>query len=186
MNLNELKNDWAELEATNPANSTDLAATLKQEPKRLRRLKLKLGVEAALLTLLFLVFHDWFDGHLRPLRLNILLGAALALGIANNIAVYRTIDLRLGSSDLRASLERLNRLFAGQAWLASTAIVAINLLLMGFLTSNVDLTPRKLALVGIWTACAFFGGWMTHRYWRARSRETQDSLDELDAKAETD
>ena len=58
MELNGLKNDWAELEATNPAKPADLSATLKQGPKRLRRLKLKLGIEAALLTLLFLVFHD--------------------------------------------------------------------------------------------------------------------------------
>lgn len=186
MDLNELKKDWAELEATNSAKKTDLAATLKQGPKRLRRLKLKLGVEAALLTLLFLVFHDWFDGHLRPLQLNILLGAVLALGIANNIAVYRSIDLQLGSSDLRATLERLIRLFEGQTWLASTAIVAINLLLLGFLTANIHLTPGKMAIAGMWAASAIFGGWLTHRFWQARSRETRDSLAELDANAGTD
>ena len=186
MELNELKNDWAELEVTNPAKPADLSATLKQGPKRLRRLKLKLGIEAALLTLLFLVFHDWFDGHLRPLQLNIVLGAVLALGIANNIAVYRSIDLQLGSSDLRASLERLNRLFQGQAWLASTVIVAINLLLLSFLTLNVFLTPGKMAIAGMWAASAFFGGWLTHRSWRARSREARDSLAELDANAGTD
>ena len=108
MNLNELKNDWAELEATNPANSTDLAATLKQEPKRLRRLKLKLGVEAALLTLLFLVFHDWFDGHLRPLRLNILLGAALALGDRQQyrgLSHDRPAAGKLGSAGFPRALE---------------------------------------------------------------------------------
>jgi len=186
MDLNELKNDWAELEATTPAKSADLTATFKHGPRRLRRLKLKLGVEAAMLTLLFLVFHDWFDGHLRPLQLNIVLGAVIALGIANNIAVYRSIDLQLGSSDLRASLECLNRVFKGQAWLASTAIVAINLLLLGFLTSNIHLTPGKMAIVGMWAASAFLGGWLTHRRWRARSRETRDSLAELDAIAGTD
>lgn len=74
----------------------------------------------------------------------------------------------------------------GQTWLASIAIVAINLLLMGFLTSNVYLTPGKMPIVGMWAASSFFDGWLTHRYWRARSRETRESLAEPDVNAGMD
>lgn len=147
MNIDDFKSNWQNKE-DQPFNETniELMTKVNQHPS-LRKVKLKLIVEAVLLTALLFLYYDGFDGDKKPFLINALLVASIVLYVVNNMVGYwflKNPDTGKNFREMAASQK--NRLKNISLFsMASSVIYSISLLT--FLTSQIVFDQRKYILL---------------------------------------
>jgi hypothetical protein len=131
------------------------------------------------MVLLLIVYFDWFDGHLKPIWVNILLACSLVLLIGHDLMVYHSLNLHLQGRNLKQSLDRLLTDLKFQARIATTLLCMFYIALLTFLTININFTQTKwLMLMALVLICG--GGlWMTARWWQKRIHSLKKCISEL-------
>ena len=132
------------------------------------------------MALLLLVYFDWFDGHLKPVGVNVLLGCSLVLLIAHDLMVYRSINLHLKGANLRYALHTLLTDLRFQAKVATGCMGLFYIAFMAFMMVNVEFTQTKLMMLSAILLICGFGLWMTGRWWQKRIHHLKRCISELE------
>jgi hypothetical protein len=176
MELDDLKTNWQ--------NAGDIYKTEAdlQEMTRivnhpsLKRVRTKLIVEIIGLTVLLLVYYDWFDGHEKSMYANLTLVTAVFLYILNDVVGYFSLSKPIMGVNLRLSIQnylsRVTRLFI----LSTIASVLYSASVIIFFMSVVNLTrEKKLILAGIGIIFFQMIFWSS-RIWRRRINKLKEQV----------
>jgi hypothetical protein len=149
MELDDMKSYWQ----NTPAESSKPAAALKQMIKEnrhpvLKGIRRQLVIEMAGWLVLLVVFYDFFDGHQKPLYLNLLLMGSGIFIVIHNVWGYRMARNLKTDSDLTDALS--DYLIKTKTYsvvsIASRAISMTTLLM--FLTDTIQFTKEKYFVLG--------------------------------------
>ncbi len=180
MELDALKSEWKNFESDPKQREQLQKMTGKGSFKFITHIKRRLMIESTALFFLLFVYLDWFDGHLKPLWVNVLLGCSLALFIGHDLIVYRSINLHLRGCNLKNSLHQL---LADLKFKAITAIGLIALFyasITTFFIINIAFNASKWMILGV--LILFFAGglWLNVRWWQKRISSLKKCMTELE------
>lgn len=102
--MNELKTGWA-----NAGHHFKKKEDLEKMKKMIRhpvikRIRTRLLMQVAALSLFLLVYYDWFDGDKRPMYANLALVTGLVMYLLNDILGYLLLIKPVGEASLKQSL----------------------------------------------------------------------------------
>ena len=180
MELDALKSEWKNL-GENPKQHEQIRRMAEKGSfKFLKHIKRRLLIESVGMVLLLVVYFDWFDGHLKPVWVNILLACSLVLFIGHDLLVYHSLNLHLQGKNLKESLRRMLTSLKFQARIATLLLGMFYVALLCFLTINIAFTQTKLLMLLALVLFCGFGLWMTTRWWRKRITSLKESISELE------
>ena len=180
MDLDALKSEWKNLGENPKQQAQIIKMAEKGSFKFLKHINRRLLIESVGMALLLMVYFDWFDGHLKPIWVSILLACSLVLLIGHDLLVYHSLNLHLQGKNLKESLGRLLTDLKFQAGLAIALITLFYIALLTFLTINIDFTPTKLLMLMALVLICGGGLWMTVRWWRKRMLSLKKCISELE------
>ncbi|MEO6284077.1 MAG: hypothetical protein ABIN80_03125 [Dyadobacter sp.] len=147
MNIDDLKSGWQNA-GGQTHNEKELEMMIKiQNHPSLKKIRLKLIIEAILLTILLFVYYDGFDGAEKPFYVNALLVASAVMYVTNNLLGFFLIKNPIHAANIKLALARqvatLKKISAFS--MLSSVIYGASLLL--FLTSEIVFTQRKYIIL---------------------------------------
>ncbi|MEL6651286.1 MAG: hypothetical protein AAFQ87_10830 [Bacteroidota bacterium] len=183
MDLEQFKSAWQATEerSAKQVSINELNQIMKMKTqKSMGRMRLRLIIEAVLLTLFLFLFYNGFDGYNKPWALNVLLGLAVGGTVIHKLYALRFIHLGLQGESLKESLRFLSQRFRQQGGVSALLLVGYNVAWLLYASVNVELTQYlALALVVVLIVIltvAFF----TWRSWNKRAQEMEGHLTELE------
>jgi hypothetical protein len=170
MDINDLKSDWQNAGKTSLNEEHLKMMTQVNQHPILKKLRLRLILEAILLSGFLLVYYDGFDGDRKPMYINILLVASVIFYIANNLLGYYFVKNPVLAHTMRLSVQNQVRVLKRLSVfsLSSSAIYATTLCI--FLASSIDFTTKKylcLAVVILAYGLLFYTSFRT---WKSKIR----------------
>jgi hypothetical protein len=180
MELDALKSEWKHWGEETPKQQEQIRKMAeKGNFKFLKHIKRRLLIESGALFLLLIVYFDWFDGHLKPIWVNILLACSLVLFIGHDLMVYYSLNLHLQGKNLKESLNRLLTDLKFQARIATVLITVFYIAMLTFLTININFTQTKVLMLLALVLICGGGLWMTITWWQKRLRSLKKCISEL-------
>ena len=181
MDLDALKSEWKNLGEENPKQQEQIRKMAEKGGFRfIKHIKRRLWIEASAMFLLLFVYFDWFDGHLKPVWVNVLLGCSLVLLIGHDLLLYRTVNLHLQGVSLKQSLYRLLSDLRFHAIIATGFIGLFYVAFISFMTINIDFTQAKLMMLSVILLISGVGLWMTGKWWQKRIWNVKECISELE------
>ena len=180
MELHMLKSSWNN--AQNPGKTIaelNEMTRIKNHPT-LKRLRLKLVIEAIWLIAFLAFYYDAFDGQDKPMWLHLLLIPSLLFYLITSIWGYYTLQHFSTTTSIRQAfiqfMKRLKWLF--RLSLISSIVFGSSLVL--YFTWNIELTITKHSmLVGI-TVTAIVLYIVSFTHWKSRIRHIKKALETID------
>lgn len=150
MDINQLKSNWKNSgEAAYSQNDLAVMTKIARHPV-LKKLRLKLIIESVLLTFILFMYYDGFDGHLKPVYVNVLLITSIFLFILNDLIAFFIIQNPVKEQTLKESVLKQLNLLKGISIFSMLSMVFYGSLLLVFFTSAIAFTNQKyLILAGI-------------------------------------
>lgn len=148
MTNDPLKSVWKQ--ATLPAHG-DLQALVRTRGEHpvMSRIRRQLLLEGCCYALFLLVYYDFFDGHTKPLYLNIILVLSVACMLVQHINGYLLAAGRLREPDILQSLQQKMRQLKQYAWLSvGSRTLGWGGILLFFCTGITWTTPKYWLLAG--------------------------------------
>jgi hypothetical protein len=180
MELDDMKSYWKHL----PSESDKPADALKHMIKEnghpvLKGIRRQLAIEIAGWLIFLIVFYDFFDGHKKPLYLNLLVVGAGIFLVAHNLLGYITSRNLHAASNLTHALSHyLARVKTYSVVSVASRLVSTTAVLM-FLTDGIQFTREKyVMLAGVLLVFTVQIGWLI-RLWIKRIVELEGSVREL-------
>lgn len=181
MDLDALKSEWKNLGEESPKQQEQIRKMAEKGGfKFIKHIKRRLLIEASAMFLLLFVYFDWFDGHLKPVWVNVLLGCSLVLLVGHDLLLYRMVNLHLQGVSLRQSLHRLLVDLRFQAKIATGLMGLFYIAFVTFLVINIEFTQTKLMMLSVILLIFGVGLWMTGRWWQKRIRNVKKCISELE------
>lgn len=181
MDLDALKSEWKNLAEASPKQQEQIRKMAEKGSfKFINRIRRRLLVEVIVMSLLLLVYIDWFDGHLKPLWVNVLLGCSLVLLIGHDFMIYRSVNLQFKGLNLKQSLQRL---FTDLQLQSRVSVVLMGLFYLAwivFLTINITFTPVKIVMLPVIMMICLVALWIIARQWRKVIHQLKSCIEELE------
>ncbi|QJB35087.1 hypothetical protein HF329_28795 [Chitinophaga oryzae] len=175
MTNDPLKAAWQQ--AKLPARS-DLSALLRTRGGHpvMSRIRRQLILEGGCYVLFLLVYYDFFDGHTRPLYLNIILVLSVACMLVQHINGYLLAAGRLKAPDILQSLQLKVRQLQQYAWLSvGSRVLGWGGILLFFCSGINWTTPKYWLLAGI-TIAIVIQMVLLWQLWQRRINRINDTL----------
>lgn len=179
MNLDELKHQWQQEHARK--SEPEIRQMIRGRSASVyRRIRLKTNLEAVAFVVVLFIFLTGLDADKNALWVNIFFTAVVALGIANNLILYRSLTLNAQGASLQDSLHQIiNRLW----WQVQLSVVFSILFFGGMLTfllARVPLTDEKVMLALLLLAFSIgIRSWFEVSKWKNSIRRLNLCLLEL-------
>jgi hypothetical protein len=150
MNIDDLKSGWQNAGGqTLTEKEFEMMTKIENHPA-LKKIRLKLIIEAVALIALLFAYYDGFDGDQKPVYINVLLVASILLYIGNNVAGYFFIKNPATTANIKQSLFRQVDVLKKIAAFSMISSIIYGASLLLFLTSEIVFTQRKyVILVGV-------------------------------------
>lgn len=145
MKLDELKQQWQQEHASK--SEPEIRQMIRGRSSSIyRSIRLKTILESIAFVVVLFVFMTGLDADKNALWVNIFFTVVVALGIANNLILYRSLTFNAQGESLQVSLQKVvNRL-----WWQIQLSVVFSILFFGgmltFLLARVPLTDEKVML----------------------------------------
>lgn len=180
MEFDDLKSSWQKAgKSTKSAAELQLMTQVQQHP-RLRRIRLKLLIEAVLITAFLLLYRDIFDGAEKPLWANICLLLSAVLFILNDLLGYFTLQKPVSGPNLLRSIEnlrsKLGRLLVSS--ISTSLLFGASLIL--FFSAGIEYTPAKYLLLAGMILSLFALTYMSYKNWSNRIQHIQKAAEEFE------
>jgi uncharacterized membrane protein YoaT (DUF817 family) len=147
MNIDDLKSGWQNAGGQSLSEKELEMMTKIQNHPSLKKIRLKLIIEATLLTILLFVYYDGLDGARKPFYVNALLVVSALMYLTNNLIGFFFIKNPVNAASIKLALARqvatLEKISAFS--MLSSVIYGASLLL--FLTSEIVFTQRKYMML---------------------------------------
>jgi hypothetical protein len=180
MELDDMKSYWQQL----PAESNKSAEALKHMIKEnghpaLKGIRRQLLIEMAGWFIFLIVFYDFFDGHKKPLYLNLLVMVVGVFVVAHNAFGYLMARNLKAAGNLATALSHyLNKTKIYSIVSVASRVVSTTVVLM-FLTNSIQFTKEKyVILAGVVILFAIQIGLLI-RLWIKRIMDLERSVTEL-------
>ena len=148
MDINQLKSNWKNSGEAGYSQN-DLAAMTKiNHHPVLRKLRLQLIIESVLLTFVLFMYYDGFDGHLKPVYVNVLIASSIFLFILNDVIAFLIIQNPVREQNLKESVLKQLGLLKGISVFSMLSMVFYGSSLLVFFTSTIVFTDQKYMILG--------------------------------------
>lgn len=166
MDINQLKSNWKKSgEEKYSQHDLSVMTKINHHPV-LKKLRLQLIIESVLLTFMLFMYYDGFDGHLKPVYVNVLLAFSIFLFILNDVIAFLVIQSPVREQSLKESLQKQLSVLKGISVFSILSMVFYGSSLLVFLTSGITFNNQKyVILAGIiltFIALIFF----SYRQWK--------------------
>jgi len=180
MELHMLKSSWNN--AQNPGKSiTELneMTRIKNHPT-LKRLRLKLVIEAIWLIAFLAFYYDAFDGQDKPMWLHLLLIPSLLFYLITSLWGYYTLQHFITTTSIRQVFIQFTTRLKWLFRLSMISSIVFGSSLVFYFTWSIDLTLTKQSiLVGITvTAIALY--FVSFAHWKSRISHLKKALETFD------
>jgi len=180
MELDDMKSYWKHL----PSESSKPAEALKSMIKEnghpvLKGIRRQLAIEIAGWLIFLIVFYDFFDGHKKPLYLNLMvIGAGIFLVAHNLLGYFMSRNLKTAGNLVQALSHYVARAKTYSAVSVASRFVSTTAVVM-FLVDGIQFTREKyVMLAGLLLVFTLQIGWLI-RLWIKRITELEGSVREL-------
>ncbi len=150
MDINDLKSNWKNIQA-DPKDKSDLLKMTKvsNHPK-LRRIRIKLIIESALLIVFLAVYNNIFDGAQKPVWANIILIVGAGLYVLADLTAYLNLKNIKQKRHLKETLQNFTKKLKVISSLSLVSSLLFGSALILFFTSSINFTQSKyFILVGM-------------------------------------
>ena len=178
MNLDRLKENWKLPES--PASNEVLARLLRAGDQSVRRVKWRLIIETIGFLVAMLVFWNGFDGAQRPILATVLLVAAFAAVIMNDLLTLMNLQSGMYDVDVITSLQHTIAQLRVQSWVSPALLIIANSCWIGFFLAGVPWRSEKWIYLSIFAVILVAVGLITHFWWRKRFLLIRRELTELE------
>jgi hypothetical protein len=168
MDLNELKSNWQRSGSQRKALSDLQRMTKLNQHPQLKRIRIKLFVEALALFTFLAIYYTAFDGDQKSFIMNSLLITVVCLYLTCDVAGYLLIKNPIKANNLVSSVDKLLRnlkILRAFSIVVSALFGAIVIL---FLTSEIIFTPKKYLILAGMIATLILSLAFLVKSWNAR------------------
>lgn len=184
MEFDEFKENWKNAGHKTKSQLELQGMTKVRNHPVLKRIRLKLLIEAVLLSAFLVVYHDFFDGAEKPFWINGCLIASAVLFLLNDLAGFFTLQQPVSGSNLTESVGKLRLKLKHLLRSSVTTSLFFGASLILFFSWGIDFTQAKyLLLAGMILGLLLFT-YLSYKSWLNRLKQIQQSAEELDEAAE--
>lgn len=176
MDLDQFKSEWKnqDLPLKTKVALEEIAAA-GSHPS-IKRIKLQLMIEGIAWILFLFVFYDFFDGHLKPLWLNILLAASFTLLLLHHIWGIRLLNQPMQENNLITNLESYKKRLSKYTIYTLLARGGAMGILFLFFFYNVEWTAAKYGLLMGALFIMLIQFYVLYKIWARRIQQVGEHL----------
>ena len=178
MDLDQFKSEWKNQDIPLKSKvALEEIAAAGSHPS-IKRIKLQLIIEAVAWVLFLFVFYDFFDGHLKPLWLNILLVVSFTLLLLHHVWGIRLLNKPMQENNLITSLKSYQESLSKYTIYTVGGRAAAMGILFLFLCYNVEWTSTKYGLLAGALIVMLIQLYALHKIWARRIQRIGEYLEE--------
>ena len=180
MDIDDLKSNWKNLGNESFSEKQLQMMTKVNNHPTLKKLRLKLIIEAGFLTTLLFVYYDGFDGHTKPFWSNSLLIICVLFYITNNVFGYFQIKNPIQGNNILNSVQNQIKTIKRLTLFSAVCAILYAITLLVFFSVSIEFTPSKyMMLVGlIITFAVMF--YFSFKSWKKRAGHFNKLLNEFE------
>ena len=168
MDINDLKSDWKNIgEGSVDEQTLKLMTKVDQHPA-LKKLRLELLVNTAILVAFLAVYYDAFDGHNKPLSVNILLIMSAILYTINNVVGYLMIKHPIRANNILTSIQNQVSLLRRLSITTLISSILYSITFIAFFTVSIELNTKKYILLAVMIIIFAASRYFTYKSWLER------------------
>jgi hypothetical protein len=168
MNIDDLKYGWQNAGGPSLTEKELEMMTKIQNHPSLKKIRLKLMIEATFLTVLLFVYYDGFDGAEKPLYVNILLIISILMYLSNNLIGFFLIKNPVNAASIKQSLARQVTTLKKISMFSMLSSVTYASALLFFLSSEIIFTQRKYILLAVMIVTAAMLFYYSYISWQRK------------------
>lgn len=178
MDLDQFKSEWQDqsLPLKSKVALEEIAAA-GSHPS-IKRIRIQLIIEGVAWVLFLFIFYDFFDGHLKPLWLNMLLMGSFTLLLLHHVWGIRLLNKPMQENNLITSLESYKESLSKYTIYAVGARGAAMGILVLFLCYNVEWTLVKYGLLAGALVVMLLQLYALYKIWAGRIQQIGEFLEE--------
>ena len=180
MELENIKSHWQNT-GKSKKNQTELLmmTKIKNHPK-IKRIRVKLIIEAILLIVFLAVFYEGFDGAFKPLWANILLIVTTIAYIVVRFIGWLVLRNPIKEDNLKKSLISFQHTLKRMAISILLTSFLFGLAIISFFTSSIDFTKGKYFVLAGMIISLILLVYLSSRKWTKRIKGIKTTLIEFD------
>lgn len=180
MDLNILKTEWQQAAKGKALAAQELEQMTKiSKHPVLGRIRLKLIVEAAAMSVLLITFYDIFDGHLKPAYASVTLVLGVVFYLASNLYSFFTLQQPVKPGSIATSLQHYLLQLQRAKVFSLTSLVLLSVSLWVFFVSGVPLDLKRVLLLIAMGGLTFVFLYISLRTWTRWISRIRQSIDEV-------
>lgn len=178
MDLDQFKSEWQEqaLPLKSQKALEEIAAA-GSHPS-IKRIKVQLIIEGVAWVLFLFLFYDFFDGHLKPLWLNILLAISFILLLLQHVWGIRLLNKPMQENNLLTSLESYKESLSQYTIYTLVARGGAMGILFWFFFYNVEWTSTRYGLLAGALVIMLIQFYVLYKIWDRRIQQIGKYLEE--------
>ena len=141
--FDELQAAWNNFKTIHKSKSEIQMMIVQKHQKFMRRIRFMSLYMSGILTAFLWVYYDWFDGHAKPIAVNLLLVVAVLLMLMSQLYFWVLAKIELSSDNLLDALQKLKKGLKVQVWLAPGSLTFFYASWIAFMASGIEFTHQK-------------------------------------------
>lgn len=175
MNIDELKNDWKNLQSDNTGMKEQ--SMLKNGNSQLNAIRLRLAIEMVSYVLFLAVYYTMFDGDKKPLYANLLLVGSFLTAIIHSLTGYLTVKNIISGENILQSMTKYHKKLKRYAMISLLTRAVSFICLLIFFGSSIELdTKKNWMLVGLVLLVAI-QAYINYKIWSDRIKKIGDCIE---------
>ena len=177
MNIEELKNDWKNLQPDNTGMKEQSMLKRGKGNSQLNAIRLRLVIEMVSYVLFLAVYYTMFDGDKKPLYANLLLVGSFLMVIIHSMAGYLAAKNIISGENILQSMTKYHKKLKGYAMVSLLTRTVSLICLLIFFLSSVELdTKKNWILLGLVLLVAI-QAYINYKLWFARIKKIGDCIE---------
>ncbi|QRR01475.1 hypothetical protein [Dyadobacter sandarakinus] len=177
MNIDELKNDWKNLQPDNTGMKEQSMLKNGKGNSQLNAIRLRLAIEMVSYVLFLAVYYTMFDGDKKPLYANLLLVGSFLMVIIHSLTGYLAAKNIISGKNILQSMSRYHKKLKGYAMVSLLTRTVSLICLLIFFVSSIELnTTKSWMLVGLVLLVAT-QAYINYNIWSARIKKIGDCIE---------
>ena len=174
MNIDELKNDWKNLQPENTGLKEQLR--IKKGTNQLNAIRLRLAIEMLSYLAFLAVYYTMFDGDKKPLYANWLLVGSFLMVIIHSLTGYLAAKNIVSGENILQSMTTYHKKLKGYAMVSLLTRTVSLVCLLIFFVSSIELdTKKNWMLFGLVLIIAI-QAYINYKIWSVRTKRIGDCI----------
>ncbi|HKG07734.1 MAG TPA: hypothetical protein VKB19_14790 [Pedobacter sp.] len=173
MELDQLKSEWNKAET--PVKTNEQLKAMLSESKHpvLKEIRRQIIIEVTGWTAFLLCYYTMFDGHQKPLFINLILVGALLCALIHNLSGYSFSRHLIDGGNIRTALEHYLSRIKNYALVSVLTRLLFMAGFITFFTYNIQFNTFKYAMLGVFGLIIIGQLIWLSRVWSGRLKKLQ-------------